>query len=59
MQHAGVKFDPFANVPPDIVEALLQGQKIKAIQLYRRETGTRLREAKNFIEELQQRAGLA
>jgi len=30
-----VKFDPYANVAPEVVEALRQRQKIKAIQLYR------------------------
>jgi hypothetical protein len=59
MQHTGVKFDPFANVAPEIVEALQRGQKIQAIKLYRQDMGTSLKEAKDFIEELQQRAGLA
>ena len=58
LQHAGLKFDPFSNVPPEVIEALQQRQKIKAIQLYRLKMGTGLKDAKEFIEELQRRSGL-
>jgi hypothetical protein len=58
LQHAGIKFDPFANVPPDVVDALRQGQKIKAIKLYRQKTGGSLKDAKDFVEALQRGAGL-
>jgi ribosomal protein L7/L12 len=59
LQHAGVKFDPYANVPPEALEALRQRQKLKAIQLYCQKTGTGLKDAKDFVEELQRRSGLA
>ncbi len=59
LQHFGVKYDPYANVLPEVVEALQQSQKIKAIKLYRQYSGTSLKEAKDFIEELQRRTGLA
>jgi len=50
--------DPDANVPPEVLEALQQGQTIKAIQLYRLKMGTGLKETKEFIEELQRRTGV-
>jgi len=58
LKHAGLEFDPFANVPPEVVEALRQRQKIKAIKLYRLKMGTSLKDAKEYIDELQRRSGL-
>jgi ribosomal protein L7/L12 len=58
LQHAAIRFDPYANVPPEVAAAVQQKRKIKAITLYRRKTGTGLKEAKEFIEELQRRAGV-
>jgi hypothetical protein len=37
---------------------VLEDQKIKAIKLYRQSTGVGLKEAKEFIEEVQRRAGV-
>jgi hypothetical protein len=39
------------NDDPEIERALLAGQKIKAIQIYRRATGAGLKEAKSAIED--------
>jgi ribosomal protein L7/L12 len=58
MKHAGIEFDPYANVPPEVVEAVRQGEKIKAIKLYRRATGAGLKESKDFVEQVQRRAGV-
>jgi Ribosomal protein L7/L12 C-terminal domain len=57
LKQANIKFDPYAHISNDIVEALRRNQKIEAIKLYRQATGVGLKEAKEFIEEVQRRAG--
>jgi hypothetical protein len=57
LKQANIKFDPYAHVSNDIVEALRKNQTIEAIKLYRQATGVGLKEAKEFIEEVQRRAG--
>jgi Ribosomal protein L7/L12 C-terminal domain len=49
LKQANIKFDPYAHVSQDIIEALRADQKIKAIKLYREATGVGLKEAKDFI----------
>ena len=44
--------DPHQGVSPEILDLLRQGRKIQAIKLFREETGTGLREAKEFIDSL-------
>ena len=58
LKQANIRFDPYANVPSDIVQAVRDGKKIEAIKLYRQSAGCGLKEAKNFIEEVQRRAGM-
>ena len=45
-------YDPRANVPPGVLEALQAGQKIEAIRQYRMATGVDLKTAKEFVEGL-------
>jgi ribosomal protein L7/L12 len=52
LKHAGITYDPHANVPPGVVEALRAGKKIEAIRQYRMATGAGLKEAKEFVESL-------
>jgi hypothetical protein len=59
LSHSNIKFDPYANLPAGIAEALKSGQKIKAIKLYRQSSGVGLKQAKDFIEEVQRRSGTA
>jgi Ribosomal protein L7/L12 C-terminal domain len=59
LKQADIKFDPYAHVSQDIIEALRANQKIKAIKVYREATGVGLKEAKEFIEEVQRRAGMS
>jgi hypothetical protein len=59
LKQANIKFDPFAHVSDDIVEALRANRKIEAIKLYRQATGGGLKEAKEFIEEVQRRSGMS
>jgi ribosomal protein L7/L12 len=55
LKHAGLQFDPFAAVTPEVMAALREGRKIEAIKLYRQATGADLAEAKEIIEEAQRR----
>ena len=56
LKHSGIRFDPFQDVPPAVVAALARGKKIEAIKEYRLARGVDLKEAKEFVEELQRRA---
>jgi len=56
LKHHGIKFDPYGDVPPPVVDALRRGKKIDAIKEYRAATGAGLQEAKDFVEEVQRRA---
>jgi ribosomal protein L7/L12 len=59
LKQADIKYDPYVHVSQDIIEALRANQKIKAIKLYREATGVELKEALEFIEEVQRRAGMS
>ena len=52
LKHAGLTFDPHANVPAGVLDAFRAGQKIEAIRLYRQATGADLKTAKEFVESL-------
>jgi ribosomal protein L7/L12 len=52
LKHAGITYDPHANVPPGVVEAFRAGKKIEAIRQYQMATGADLKEAKEFVESL-------
>ncbi len=56
LKHQGIRFDPYADVPPPVLDALRRGKKIDAIKEYRAATGAGLQEAKDYVEELQRRA---
>jgi ribosomal protein L7/L12 len=53
LKNAGITYDPSAGLPPGVIDALEAGNKIEAIKRYRQATGRGLKEAKDFIEELQ------
>jgi ribosomal protein L7/L12 len=57
LKHAGIRFDPYGDVPAAVSAALARGEKIEAIKHYRAATGSGLREAKEFVEEVQRRKG--
>jgi ribosomal protein L7/L12 len=57
LKHAGVEYNPYKVLPREVVDALQQGQKIQAIKLYRKAIGVGLKDAKDFIEDAQRRAG--
>lgn len=55
LQASGVTFDAMRDVPPGVREALEQGETILAIKRFREATGAGLKEAKDFVEEVQRR----
>jgi hypothetical protein len=56
LKHQGIQFDPYADVAPPVLDALRRGKKIEAIKEYRAVSGAGLKEAKEYVEELQRRA---
>lgn len=58
LKQAGIQYDPYKNLPHEIVDAVRAGKKIQAIKRYREIAGVGLKEAKDFIEEIQRRAGV-
>ncbi len=59
LKHAGIEYNPYENLAEDVVRAIQRGEKIQAIKHYRAATGVGLKEAKEFIEEVQRRAGVS
>jgi ribosomal protein L7/L12 len=57
LKNANIKYDPAANLPADVADALRRGAKIEAIKRYREATGAGLKEAKDFIERSQGQFG--
>jgi len=57
LKQAGIDYDPYKNLPRAVVEAMQRGNKIEAIKHYREAAGVGLKEAKDFIEEVERRAG--
>jgi ribosomal protein L7/L12 len=56
LKHEGIQYDPYADLPASVLDALRRGRKIEAIKEYRQASGAGLKEAKEHIEELQRRA---
>jgi ribosomal protein L7/L12 len=56
LKHQGIRFDPYGETPPLVLDALRRGKKIEAIKEYRAATGAGLQEAKEYVEEVQRRA---
>jgi ribosomal protein L7/L12 len=55
LDHLGLEYheEPNAGVSPEIIELVRGGDTMGAINLFRRETGFGLKEAKDFIESLE------
>jgi hypothetical protein len=54
---AELEYDPYQNVPGAVADAIRSGNKIGAIKRYRETTAVGLKEAKDFVEEVQRRGG--
>lgn len=57
MKNGAIEFGPYEGLPAQVVDALNRGKKIEAIKFYRSAAGVSLKEAKNFIEDIQRRSG--
>ena len=57
LKNAGIQYDPYANTPIGIMEAIQNGRKINAIKLCRESTGMDLKDAKEYVEEVMRRQG--
>jgi hypothetical protein len=55
LKHEGIRFDPYADLPPAVADALQRGRKIEAIKEYRLATGVGLKDAKEYVEEVERR----
>ena len=55
LAHAGIEFDPFRDVPPEVREALQRGKTILAIQRFRQATGAGFKQAKDFVDDVRRR----
>jgi hypothetical protein len=53
IDHLGVDFKPYKNTPKDVVLALKNGERIKAIKLYRQFSGLGLKEASEVISHIE------
>ena len=53
LKEAGIEFDPYKDLPCEVVDAVQRGKTITAIRLYRDASGARLSEAMDFIKEFQ------
>jgi hypothetical protein len=58
LKQAGLEYNPYKGLPPNVIEALQSGNKIEAIKRYRETTSVGLKEAKDFIEDAQRRGGV-
>lgn len=59
LKNAGIQFDEYQDVPADVREALERGDTILAIKHFRIATGTGLKEAKAFVDEVRRRSAVA
>jgi hypothetical protein len=57
LKHAGIEYNPYSDLPPNVMDALNRGKKIEAIKIYRNATKVSLKEAKDFIEQVQRVTG--
>lgn len=51
-EQTGLEIDKHLGVSVKVLEAIKSGNKVKAIRLYREDTGSSLPNARNVIEEL-------
>ncbi|KLV05165.1 hypothetical protein ABT56_12310 [Photobacterium aquae] len=52
LECSGVSLDKHFAVPVQVLDAVKSGNKLKALRLYREETGASLADARKVIEEL-------
>ncbi len=58
LAQAGLRYDPYKDAPAAVVDAVRRGRKIEAIKRYREVNPVSLKDAKEYVEGVQRRAGL-
>jgi hypothetical protein len=58
LKQAGIEYNPYRNLPHNVIDALKRGKKIDAIKKYRVAAGVNLKEATEVIEKVQRVAGI-
>jgi ribosomal protein L7/L12 len=53
IEHLGVEFKPYKDTPEEVMSALKNGERIKAIKLYRQFSGLGLKEASDIISHIE------
>jgi hypothetical protein len=53
IEHLGVDFKPYKNTPKEVILALENGERIKAIKLYRQFSGVGLKESSEVISHIE------
>jgi len=53
IEHLGVEFKPYKDTPEEVISALKNGERIKAIKLYRQFSGVGLKESSEIISHIE------
>jgi ribosomal protein L7/L12 len=56
LKHSEVEYNPYGDPAAEVIELLKEGEKLQAIKHYRDATGAGLKDAKEFIDEVQRRS---
>jgi len=51
LQHAHIAFDPYRSLPAGVMDAMRQGERVRAIKLYRDASGAELKKAVDVVDE--------
>jgi hypothetical protein len=57
LRQSGITFEPYENVPSNIVEQVKKGNRYAAVALYRKSTGASRKDADAYVEKVGERAG--
>ncbi len=57
LKQSGITFEPYENVPPNIVEQVKKGYRAGAVGLYRKSTRASRKDADAYVEKVGERAG--
>jgi hypothetical protein len=50
---AAIEFDPYQNLPREVMTAMALGERVRAMKYYQEASGASLKEAVDFIDEAQ------
>jgi hypothetical protein len=52
----GIEFDPYRNLPHEVLEAMARGERVRAMKFYRDASGTGLKQTVALIDEAMRRS---